>query len=290
MSKNLEVALPNGNVCYLTSTAMRTAAKFLRWETFNCGQYRRAGFELRADDTVIDVGANIGMFALWTEPQIPGGRLICVEPNPSALECLRINVSQNELRNIVIVPAAAGNENGTMELICHPGWEALAHSASVEAPWFYTTSRMGRLVRWLLRGSLRQADQAVAAKSLVVQQIPLSCIMDEYDVTRVNLLKIDCEGSEYEVLRSLDASHWARIDRVVIEYHDFGDDRNHCELIEILHNNGFDAEVAHTKMESLSAFFGARVGIIWAKKRGVHRDVEVGTPNRNRPARVKRAA
>ena len=121
-------------------------------------------------------------------------------------------------------------------------------------------------MRWLLRGSLRHADQAVAAKSTVVQQMPLSRIMDEYGVTIVYLLKIDCEGSEYEVLRSLDTAHWARIDRVVIEYHDFGDDRNHRELIEILHNNGFDAEVAHTIMENLSALFGARVGKIWAKK------------------------
>jgi FkbM family methyltransferase len=276
MNKNLEVALPNGNVCYLTSAAMRRVAKFLRWETFNRGQYARPGFELRVDDTVIDVGANIGMFALWSEPQIPRGRLVCIEPNPSALECLRININRNELRNVIIVAAAAGSENGTMELISHPGCEALAHSASVEAPWFYTKSRMGRLARWLLRGSSINADQTVAAKSTVVQQMPLSRIMDECGLARVNLLKIDCEGSEYEVLRSLDAAHWARIDRVVIEYHDFGDDRNHRELIEILHDNGFDAEVAHTIMEGLSALVGARVGIIWAKKRDVRSDAQVG--------------
>jgi len=274
MSKNLEVALPNGNVCYLTSRAMRGVAKFLRWETFNRGQYARPGFELRADDTVIDVGANIGMFALWSEPQIPRGRLICIEPNPSALECLRINISRNELRNVVIVPAAAGGEDGTLELISHPGWEALAHSASVEAPWFYTKSRMGRLVRWLLCGASGRADQSAAEKSIVVQQMPLSRIMDEYGVTRVDLLKIDCEGSEYEVLRSLDAGHWASIDRVVIEFHDFGGDRNHRELLEILQNNGFDAEVMHTIMESFSALVGARVGIIWAKKRGDRRGVK----------------
>src|ERR1700677_2607526 len=135
MSESLEVALPNGNVCYLTSATMRTVAKFLRWETFKREQYRRPGFELRTDDVVIDVGANIGMFALWTEPQIPRGRLICIEPNPRALECLRMNVRQNDLRNVTIIAAAAGSENGTMELVCHPGWEALAHSAAVDVPW-----------------------------------------------------------------------------------------------------------------------------------------------------------
>lgn len=109
LSEILEVGLPNGNVCYLTSAAMRTIAQFLCWETFMRGQYQRPGFELQAGDTVIDVGANIGMFALWTEPQIPRGRLICIEPNPRALECLRMNVCRKGLHNVIIVPAAAGS-------------------------------------------------------------------------------------------------------------------------------------------------------------------------------------
>jgi methylase of polypeptide subunit release factors len=81
---------------------MRTVAKYLRWETFKRGQYSHPGFELQVDDTVIDIGANIGMFALWAEPQIPRGRLICIEPNPYALECLRMNVRQNDLRNVTV--------------------------------------------------------------------------------------------------------------------------------------------------------------------------------------------
>ena len=245
---------------------MRTIAQFLCWETFTRGQYRRPGFELQAGDTVIDVGANIGMFALWTEPQIPRGRLICIEPNPRALECLRMNVCRKGLHNVIIVPAAAGSENGTLEFVCHPGWEAFAHSAGVDAPWFYTKSRMGRLTRWLLQLSLRHAPQAAAAKPIVVQQKRLSRIMDELGVATVNFLKIDCEGSEYEVLRSLDAVHWARIERVAIEYHDFGRGRNHRELIDILRNNGFETEVVHTILERLTMLVGARIGMIWAKK------------------------
>jgi FkbM family methyltransferase len=69
------------------------------------------------------------MFALWAEPQIPRGRLICIEPNPYALECLRMNVRQNDLRNVTVILAAAGGYNGTMELVSHHGWEAMAHSA-----------------------------------------------------------------------------------------------------------------------------------------------------------------
>jgi FkbM family methyltransferase len=267
MSQSLVVGLPNGKACYLTSAAMRTVAKILRWEIFKRGQYRRPGFELRADDMVIDIGANIGMFALWTEPQIPRGRLICIEPNPYALECLRLNIRQNDLRNVIVVPAAAGSQNGTTELICHPGWEALAHTSAVDAPWLFTKSSMGRLTRWLLQRGLRHAHQAAAVKPIVVPQMQLARIMDEHAVARVNFLKIDCEGSEYEVLRSLDATHWARIERVVLEYHDFGRGRNHRELIEILRNNGFETAVVHTILEGLFTLAGFRIGMIWAKKR-----------------------
>lgn len=246
---------------------MRTIAKFLCWETFQREQYRRPGFELRSADTVIDIGANIGMFALWSEPQIPQGRLICIEPNPHALECLKMNISQNDLRNVVIVPTAAGSKIGTLELVCHPGWEAFAHSAAVDAPWFYTKSKMGRLTRWLLQRLLQHAPQAAAVKPILVRQMPLAHIMDEHEAGTVNFLKIDCEGSEFEILRSLDAAHWARIERVVIEYHDFGLARNHRELIQIFCDNGFEAEAVQTIVERLTMLVGARVGMIWAKKR-----------------------
>jgi len=90
MSESLVLGLPNGKACHFTSAAMRTVAKYLRWETFKRGQYSHAGFELQDDDTVVDIGANIGMFVLLAEPQVPRDRLICIEPNPYALECLKI--------------------------------------------------------------------------------------------------------------------------------------------------------------------------------------------------------
>jgi hypothetical protein len=68
------------------------------------------------------------------------------------------------------------------------------------------------------------------------------------------------------VLRSLDAANWARIERVVIEYHDIGRNRNHVELMEILRTNSFEVEAIHASGRTLSALLGVRVGMIWAKK------------------------
>jgi hypothetical protein len=61
MNKSLVLGLPNGKACHFTSTAMPTVARCLRWETFKCGQYSHAGFELQVDDTVIDIGARVDL-------------------------------------------------------------------------------------------------------------------------------------------------------------------------------------------------------------------------------------
>ncbi len=144
----------------------------------------------------------------------------------------------------------------------------MAHSAALEAPWLFNTSTMGRIGRSLMQRSLRHAHPTTATKRFVVQLMPLSRILEEHDVTTVNFLKIDCEGSEYEILRSLNAANWARIERVVIEYHDIGRGRNHAELVKILRAHGFEVEAIHASGRTLSALLGVRVGMIWAKKRG----------------------
>jgi FkbM family methyltransferase len=265
MKETPTLALPNGKICYLTSETMLTLAKYLRWEIFKRGQYLRPGFELRPDDTVIDIGGNIGIFVLWAAPEIFRGRLIAVEPNPTALECLRLNVSRNGLRNVTIVPAAAGGENGTMELVRRRGWDGHVHSTAVDAPWIYTGSRAARLARWLIQPSMTHAEDSPAEQRIVAQQLTLARIMDDCHVGTVNYLKIDCEGSEFEILRNVDASLWARVERVVIEYHDYGSDRKHGELVQIMRMNGFHVDVVHSMLERLFACIGVRVGTIWAK-------------------------
>ena len=267
MNKSLVLGLPNGTVCHFTSPAMRIVGKYLRWEMFKRGQYRKPGFELNPDDIVVDVGANIGMFALWTHQQIPQGRLICIEPNPHALECLRMNLERNGLRRVSVVPAAIGAGSGTIELLCHPGWEAIAHSDRVKAPWFFNSSRVGRLARALLLRSGRHGRSEMT-QTITVPMLSLSQVLKRENVETVNFLKVDCEGAEFEMFRSLDENDWARIERVVLEYHDFGPGRDHRELLDILRSHGFTAEVETTLLGKLYAFLGVKIGLIWAIRPG----------------------
>jgi FkbM family methyltransferase len=59
------------------------------------------------------------------------------------------------------------------------------------------------------------------APAIPVRCIQLGELMDAEGVTTCDLLKLDCEGAEFEILNSLSQATWRRIDAIVMEYHLF---------------------------------------------------------------------
>jgi FkbM family methyltransferase len=245
---------------------MRPLAKFLKWEIFKRGRYARAGFELRPDDVVVDIGGNIGLFVLWAAPQVPDGLIVSVEPNPVSLRCLKLNVERNDLGNVAVMQAAAGSDGGTLEMIYHPGWEMMAYDANVAAPWFYGPGAPARLIRWIVAGLTNRQTSDSPAQRISAPRMSLERIMDDQALGTVNYLKLDCEGSEFEIMRNISSDCWSRIERAAIEFHEFGHDRRVAELVSILENNGFEVEVRQSLVERLGRAFGTSIGEIWASK------------------------
>jgi FkbM family methyltransferase len=214
----------------------------------------------------VDIGGNIGVFVLWAAPQVPQGRIVSVEPNPVSVGCLKLNIERNGLGNVTTMQAAAGSDGGTMDLIYHPGWEMIAYNAEVSAPWFYKQSALARLVRWIVAGLTNRSTAAEPAQRIVTPLVSLERIMDDHGIEVVNYLKLDCEGSEFEILRNISGACWSRIERAAIEYHEFGRDRRVAELVTILEDNGFEVNVHQSLVEKLGRPFGANIGEIWARK------------------------
>lgn len=148
---------------------------------------RREGYEerfqerilkvIRAGDTVWDVGANVGYYTERFAARVgSSGRVIAIEPNPSAVEELRMVFSSAE--NVVIIPMGLGNCDGSLRFDSGPG----LHS---------TTGRI-------------MADGEVAAGGMLEVEIARgdSLIADGM-ASRPNVIKIDTEGCELEVLEGL---------------------------------------------------------------------------------------
>jgi FkbM family methyltransferase len=151
---------------------------------------RLPDFVARDGWTVLDVGANAGVYAV--QQALRGARVYAFEPNPDCFRRLQKAVAANRLGDrVTAVPRALGAAPGTATLHVPDGFTAM--------------------------GSLRPAVGA-ADGGLPVQLDTLDLATRALGVGRVDLLKVDVEGFEADVLAGAGAT-LARTDRVVVEYH-----------------------------------------------------------------------
>ena len=222
-------------------------AEFLYHEIFVRRSYLAHGVQLplTGSPTVIDVGANIGLFALFCARENPRCRIVAVEPAPAAFAALERNLSH--LRHAHCVERALADS-------------ALAHgrlTVYADAPG--ESSRHPR-ERTMQRARLREAagssNSAAAAAGPAAEVVTcavgtLSALLDERAIRRVDLLKIDCEGDELRVLRGLTAADMRRVHQVVAEVHDV-----HGRLaatVALLRRHGFTVRTARQHADSTVA-------------------------------------
>lgn len=85
---------------------------------------------VKPGSTVVDVGANRGMFALAASHIVgPQGHIICFEPNPLRLNILRREIIENKIKNVTIRHSGLGDTRAKMTLTVphkNPGCGTLA--------------------------------------------------------------------------------------------------------------------------------------------------------------------
>ena len=89
-----------------------------------------------------------------------------------------------------------------------------------------------------------------------VKSISLKKIFDQKNIEKCDILKLDCEGSEYKILDELPNSYYEKISRICLEYHIFNNEKNLLtNLIDRLKKLHFSVEVnyTHEKMGMLYA-------------------------------------
>jgi FkbM family methyltransferase len=125
-------------------------------------------------DTVIDVGANIGLFTVPLALAAgSGGSVVAIEPLPNNVRRLRANLSRNGLDAVRVVEAAVGKADG----------RATLHTAGDPA-----------------FGSLREIVKHTRSGDLDVELRSLDSLWGELGRPAVALVKIDVEGAELDVL------------------------------------------------------------------------------------------
>jgi len=150
----------------------------------------------KADDVIIDIGANIGIFTLQAARINPDCRIAAFEPFPENFACLSQNISSFKLKNTIAYQYAIGNSYRE-DLLVEMGTRSLDHKL------------------------LEKTDKIpILSNCSSVNTIPLAAIFDMMNTQEIALLKIDIEGAEKEVFASTPGEFLKRVNLMVIEYHD----------------------------------------------------------------------
>jgi FkbM family methyltransferase len=144
---------------------------------------------------VIDAGACEGYYTLRIKEINPNCRIIAIEPNPQAFEILEKNIKTNGIEGVELVKGALHKRSGIAELEYVDYIPAIS-SFSLERPW--------------LKDEWKKKHQ--------VKLFTLSEIFERFNLDEVDILKVDVEGSEYDILSS-SVELFPLIKRVVVEYH-----------------------------------------------------------------------
>ena len=172
-------------------------------------EYTHQGFDIKNNDLVLDIGAHIGLFALFASQFCKGGKIFCFEPIKENYDLLLENLELNSVKNII--PFSLAVSTDTKKINMYINEDEAAHSV-------------------FLKG----------LKSIQVDSISLQKIFDDNKIALVDFVKMDCEGSEYTIIDTLPLDYLKRISKIAIEYH-FTNTKPELleELIKKIKNSGF---------------------------------------------------
>lgn len=176
--------------------------------------------------TIVDIGATVGCFTLWALRRAPQARALAIEPNPSVYTFLTKNVAANGLtEKVTTIHAAVGAK---------PGY------ASVVDQSFSTLATT--------------IPESTASPSNVAM-VTLAGLLDESGFVDCDLLKVDCEGCEYDIFLSADDTTLRRIGAIVCEFHPIPG-RSVAELSQRLRTAGYGVTIV-----------GGPIGFLVAERR-----------------------
>lgn len=279
----LRHTLPNGlEVAHLN----RYETEYLYQEIFQDRCYLREGIHLREEATVVDIGANIGLFSLFVRSLCPRASVYAFEPNPVAFAALEANC---DLYGPGLHPFHAGvsDRRGSASFTFYPGSSVFSgfHPNLEE-----DRQAIQAVVANLVEAELGNPTESVVhyveeltadrlkAESFECPLLSVSDIIRENHLQRVDLLKVDAEKCELEILRGIEPQHWPLIDQVVVEVHD-RTRRAVEEVRRILVERGFECAV-----EEEGRLIGSGLFNVYATRPDKHAPVEFATGPRKSAA------
>ena len=223
--------------------------------------YLQNGIKIETGDIVFDVGANVGVFGLRAIQKADNVQAYCFEPIPDIYEVLKKNAITYGNGKIHTFQMGVSDSASRASFTYFPNTPALSTLHPEE--WDKDPKAFSRAVK----GTMRNPPEGMKWMRLIPSFLSgviafflvrgkkqvdcnldtLSSIIEAHKVSKIDLLKIDCEGAEWSVLNGISEEHWSRIKTIVIEVHDI--DNRLDKIKKLLGEKGFKSFITNAKLD-----------------------------------------
>lgn len=171
---------------------------------------------------IVDIGANVGFFSFLMAAKRKNAQIFAYEPMEENLRLFRSNLQRN-----------AGSEK-----LIRAERKAVTGERIPSVKMFFDPVNANTVI-----SSIYQDFSKDNTRATEVPAISLEEIITANGLTTVDVLKLDCEGSEYPILYDSPASVWPLIKCLCIEVHQLDEERrNYAYLSQFLKEKGFRQE------------------------------------------------
>lgn len=188
---------------------------------------------LKADDTCLDIGGNVGFFSMLMASSCRAGAVHVFEPIPVNAALIGVNIALNDFTNVKVNNVAVADKAGEAQF-----------SISVDSAY----------------SSMHATGRKAEEKSLKVPLVAIDDYLAANHVARVDVMKVDVEGAEGLVIEGAskllsDAARRPRI--ILLELFDLNlvpFETSVLKIVERMQAFGYRAQVLAPGAQELSAF------------------------------------
>jgi FkbM family methyltransferase len=164
-------------------------------------------FQCPKDGVFIDVGANIGRYVIQLADKVD--KIIAFEPSPDTFKTLNKNIELNKISNVETYQVALWNKDETLDFHIYPS----------------SGSNSVNLI------------SSIIVKKIMVQGKRFKTLIDKgiVKINRLDLVKIDIEGSEYEAIQGMEVILKTYYPRMIVEIKE----QNENKVIKKLRRMGY---------------------------------------------------
>ncbi|USQ14350.1 FkbM family methyltransferase [Legionella lytica] len=253
-------------------------------EIYGLDAYLRDFLTLEPNSVVFDIGANIGIFSLYALYQCDEQvKIYSFEPIPATFECLRNNLASFG-EKVQVYNMGIGNvaEECTVEFTLFGAATATATYrpedkiiSNFQPQLNYDTllklsSRRDRKLYYLLKylPFLRKYfikknyKKRTTSHKVLCRLESLGRFIEKHNINHIDFLKVDVEGAEFEVIKSIFPHQFSNIKQLAIEVHDIEHRVEH--MAAFLEEKGYEIKIYRSPvMERL----GFNHHMIYAKQK-----------------------